>query len=291
MSFAATAWTLASRTVRDAWRNRITGLAAEVAFFALLSVPPLLLVLGGLAGYVSDIFGPVAAQEIRDWIMTGLGGFLDAQTLEDLVRPTVDDIFAEGRGGLISVGALLALWSSSRLIRVLIEAMNHAYDVETWRPGWKRRLMALGMTLGGVVAIIVILPLIVAGPQLGHAIDRRLGLEVLDPVWSVAYWPAAIISGIALLTTLYHFAPNWQTRWLRDLPGAVFAAVAWIAAAGALRLYVSVSFGDSVAGPLAAPAVVLLWFYASAFVVILGAELNAEIERMWPSGDRGTVDP
>ncbi|HYZ91063.1 MAG TPA: YihY/virulence factor BrkB family protein [Actinomycetota bacterium] len=291
MSRARQALVLARRTVKGAAEDRIVGHSAEVAFFTLLAIPPMLLVLAGFAGYVSAIFGPEVSDGVREWVLRSLGGFLAPETMSRTVGPAVDAIFAEGRGGVISVGAVVAVWSASRLIRVLIQAMNVAYDVPSWRPGWKRRLIALGLTVGGLVVVALFLPLLVAGPRLGPAIDERLGLGgVLGAVWRVAYWPGAVAVAVALLATLYHIAPNWQTRWRRDLPGAILAAAGWLVGAVALRLYVRYTISDESLGPLAAPVVLLLWFYVSSFVVLLGAELNAEIEKMWPTRESGPRD-
>lgn len=288
MSWPHAAIALARRTIRDARDDRIVGVAAQVAFFALLAIPPLLLVLAGTAGYIDSLFGPHVADGARDWLMRGLGGFLAPRTMEDLVAPTVDSVFAEGRGGILSLGAVVALWSSSRLVRVLIEAMNVAYDVAEWRPAWKRRLIAIGLTIGGIFVITVFLPMIVAGPRLGQAIGDRFGLGgIVGAIWLVVYWPAAATIGVALLATLYHFAPNWQTRWRRDLPGAVLAAAGWLVGAVTLRVYVRYTVSEQEVGPLAAPLVLLLWFYVSSFVVLVGAELNAEVEKMWPTRRAG----
>ena len=288
MTWRISASTLVKRTILGARDDRIVGSAAEAAFFAILAIPPLLLVLAGSAGYIGDLFGAEVAAGFRGWLIRALGGFLAPDTMEGFVHPTIDTVFAEGRGGLLSFGAVVAIWSSSRLVRVLIEAMNVAYGVGEWRPAWRRRLVALGLTTGGLLVIVVVLPLIVAGPRLGAALDDRFGLGgVAAVVWPVVYWPASAAIGVALLATLYHVAPNWNTPWRRDVPGALLAAAGWLAGAGALRVYVRYTIADQQLGPLAAPVVLLLWFYVSAFVVLMGAELNAEIERLWPASDAG----
>lgn len=280
--------TLARRTVSDAHADRIVGVAAEVAFFALLAIPPMLLVLAGAAGYVGDLLGPDVRASLRDWMVRSLGGFLAPETMDELVKPAVENLFARGRGGIISLGALLAVWSASRLTRVLIEAMNIAYDVEEWRPAWRRRLLAVGLTVGGILFLATFLPLLVAGPRLGQAIDVRFGLGgILGPLWRVLYWPVTVGLGISVLATLYHVAPNRQTPWRRDVPGAVLAATLWVAAAFGLRAYVGLAISQTAFGPLAAPAVLLLWLYVTALSVLLGAELNAEIDKVWPTREAG----
>jgi membrane protein len=288
---ARVAGTLAARTLRDSRDDRILGVAAEVAFFALLAIPPTLLILAGSAGYVGDLLGPSVSDALKDWVVRSLGEFLAPDTMVEFVEPTVDRVFAKGQGGILSIGVVLAVWSSSRLVKTLVEAMNIAYDVQEWRPGWKRRLLAVAMTFGGLLALSIFLPLVVAGPRLGQAIERQFDLGgAMGVVWAVVYWPATIAIGISMLTTLYHVAPNWHTPWHRDVPGAVLAAITWIAAAFVLRSYVGFAISESALGALAAPIALLLWLYASSLVVILGGEINAEIEKMWPTANARPKD-
>lgn len=249
----------------------------------------MLLVLAGTAGYVGDLFGPDVRDSLRDWAIRSLGGFLAPDTMDQFVRPAVEKMFERGRVGIISIGAAIALWSASRLMRVLIEAMNIAYDVEEWRPAWRRRILAVGLTAGAILFFAVFLPFLVVGPRLGPALDQRFGLGgILGSTWKVLYWPVAVGLGVALLTTLYHVAPNWPTPWRRDVPGAVLAATGWVVAAFGLRVYVGFAVSEGTFGPLAAPVVLLLWLYVTSFNVLLGAELNAEIDKMWPTREVGS---
>lgn len=248
----------------------------------------MLLVLVGLAGYLADFLGPDVRDSLRDWVIRGLGGFLAPDTTDEFVRPWIDGFFEGRRGGVVSISAGVAIWSASRFVRVLIETMNIAYDVDEWRPAWRRRLLSVVLTAGGLFLLAVFLPSVIAGPQLGRAIDERFGLGgVLGVAWSIVYWPATVALGVSLLASLYHIAPSRWTPWRRDLPGAVLATAGWLVAAVGLRVYVGFAVSERDLGPLAAPVVLLLWFYASAFVVLLGGEVNAEIEKMWPAGRGG----
>lgn len=279
-----TAWTLARRTVLDARDDRIIGVAAEVAFFVLLSLPPALLMTAGIVGFL----GEDVAANVRDRLIELLGTFLSAETMDETVTPLLERLFAEGRPALVSIGAVVALWSASRMVKVLIEATNIAYDIEEMRPGWRRRLLAVGIMVAGLVVLAAYLPLLAFGPRLGDVLADRYGLgAALSVGWQVLYWPIAIGIGVGALASFYHVAPNWRTPWRRDIPGAVLAAVVWILAALALRVYVQTSVLDGGLGPLAVPIALLLWIYVTAIAVLLGAELNAEIERMWPSPEAG----
>jgi membrane protein len=272
---------LVVRTIRSAGRHRVVGIAAELAFFLLLSIPPAILIFAGFAGYVGKVFGTSAQVTLRRGIVNGLGTFLQPSTMRDFVRPAVDDLFARGRADILSVGALLALWSASRATNVFMYAMDVAHAAHEHRAGWRRRLSAIGVTIAGLAFLAVVLPFILAGPRLGRIIADGTALpDSFATAWRILYWPVAAVAGVATLASVYRFALSRRSRWRAHLPGAALAAVLWIAAAFGLRAYAAVAFGKGSAfGPLAAPIILLLWLYVIALAVLLGAELNAEAAR------------
>ena len=281
------AWTLGVRTVRDSFDDRLPGLAAEVAFYILLSLPPLLLVGLGAVGYIGDLFGPETVAAVRLRIIDGAGAVLTPTTMTEVVHPAVNGLLEQGRADILSIGAVLALWSGSRALRVIVQAVTIAYDIEDRRSWWQHRLLGLGLTFAGIVTGAVLLPLLVVGPRAGEDLARRYGLaEVFDLVWRVLYYPAVIIIGLAVLTWVYHVVPPVRTIWRRDLPGAVLAFVVWLAASTALRVY-ALRFvePDSPYSVFGTPLVMLLWIYVTAVALLVGAELNAEIEKMWPTAE------
>ncbi len=285
---AGVARTLGERTVRDSLDDRVTGLAAEVAFFALLSIPPLLLVFLGALGYVAEAVGPETAQEWRDSIVDAASNVLTPETVDDTVAPLVDSLLARGRADILSIGAVIGLWSASRATKVVIGAVTIAYDQPRQRAVWHRRGLAIGLTAGAIVSSVIIFPLLVAGPRLLEGIGRRAGLGgISDVVAAAIYWPVVVALTLAALTTLFHVAPPIRTPWRRDVPGALLALVIWIAGAAGLRAYsVWIASSDTTYGPFAAPIVVLLWLYVTSLAVLLGAELNAEIEKEWPTNEQ-----
>lgn len=288
--------TLAERTVRDSLRDRVPGLAAEVAFYLVLSLPPLLLVVLGILGYVGEIGGAATVADIKDQLLDWADNIFSAATIQDTIEPAVDDLLEQGRADVLTFGGVLALWSGSRAVRVIVDAVTIAYDLEDHR-SWKRKtLVGAGLTVAGVIAVGVLLPLLVVGPRFGAALADNFDLErTFETVWSVVYWPVVATLGIVLLTWAYHIAAPHATAWRRDLPGAILALVVWSLGSLGLRIYATTFLeGNSAYNLFTAPLAVLLWLYISAIAVLIGAELNAEVEKMWPHPggpfDRGLTD-
>ncbi len=272
------------RTVRDSLEDRIFGLGAEVAFFFLLSFPPALLTILGLLGYVSQLLGEDVGAAMRDQVLAVAGSFLAEETVTETVRPLVDRLLAEGRADVASIGVVLTLWAASRATTRLVEAVAIAYNELDERSLWRRRLLSLGLTVGAIVALVLVIPVLVAGPRVLEALAEPLGLtDVAAATWRVLYWPVVALLAVGMLGLFYHLAVPLQTRWRRDLPGAFVAVAMWLLGGLTLRLYLAFAFGSATYGPLAAPIAVLLWMYVTALAVLLGAEVNAEIEKMWPT--------
>ncbi len=278
-----TARILAVRTLRDSLQDRLPGLAAEVSFYLLVALPPLLLVGLGALGYIGDFFGADAVSAVEQRIIEAASTVLTADTVQDVVEPTVGNLLEQGRADVLSIGAILALWSGSRAIKVIVEAVTIAYDLEDPRSWWQRRLVGMALTLAGVVTLAVLLPLLVVGPEAGAGLADRFGFaEAFETAWSVFYYPVVIVLGLSILAWVYHLVPPHSTPWRRDVPGAVLAFVIWLLGSLGLRIYATEFIEpNSAYGVLGTPIVVLLWLYVTAVSLLVGAELNAEIEKLF----------
>lgn len=281
-SWVRTGVDLSTRTVRDTLEDRVPGLAAEAALFTLISLPALILVVLGSLGFVADALGPEGADELDRLVFELPRTFFSERTYEayaGIARTVVED----GRADVVSVGLLLSLWTGSRAVNRTLETVSIAYDV-TPRPGWRRRLVALGLTVAGLVGAVAVLPMLVLGPRIVRLVAPETVAEATLSVLSVLYWPALALLVLAALATLYHLGVPWRTPWHRDLPGAVLAMAVWFAASGMLRAYLALAGqDDQVYQRLGTPIAVVLWLYVSAVALLLGAELNAEIEKKWPT--------
>ena len=276
---------LVGRTVVDLFEDRVPGLSAEMAFYLVLSLPPLLITIFGAVAQLGSVFDVEFVVEARTRIDTVVTSFLTAQAADDFME-VVDNVQAQSQTALLSFGFVATVLAASRAFRVTTIAITIAYDLEATRPGWKQGLLGVMFTIAGIVVGVVLIPLLVAGPELGKLIARPLGLvDLFEQAWQIAYWPVAAIAMTLLLSLLYHAAAPWRTPWRRDIPGAIVAMVIGLLASSLLRTYTTRAIGgsESIFGPLAAPLVLLLWLYVMSFAVLLGAEFNAEIEKMWPT--------
>ncbi len=279
VTWRSTLWALLKDTTNTCVEYRVTGLAAEAAFFTLLSIPPLLLCLAGTLGYLDDILGAGTIDKLKEDIVSAAGTVLSPTSVRQIVQPLLTGVFDNARPDLISIGFLLSLWSGSRALYIFIDTITVMYGLDGKRGLVKTRLMSLGLYLGALVIASLVLPLLVAGP----------GLVIGALPWSggllaALYWPAAILLLVVFLTTLYHVAVPVSTPWREDIPGALVALGVLVICSVLLRLYlVSSVEGPSVYGSLAAPVAVLLWIGVVALAVLVGAAMNAAIDRRWPT--------
>ena len=274
-----TAWLLLKDTVNSCIEYRILGLAAEAAFFSLLSVPPLLLSLIGLLGYVDDWTGTDSISSLEANILDAARTVLSDKGVRQIAQPILDDVMKGGRPDVISVGFLFALWSGSRAVNVFIDTITVMYGLDGVRGIVKTRLVAFALFIAALLIGSVALPLMVAGPD---AVVRIVPWSAT--VVQVLYWPVVIILSIAFLTTLYHLSVPVRSPWIEDVPGALVALAMWVLGSFLLRIYLQSTIeGATIYGSLAAAVAVLLWIGVSAFAVLVGAAVNAAIDRVWPS--------
>jgi membrane protein len=273
------AWLLLKDTAGSCIEYRILGLAAEAAFFTLVSVPPLLLSVIGLLGYVDAWISTETVISLENNIIEASGTVLSDRGVREIARPLLDDVMEGGRPDIISLGFLLALWSGSRAVNVFIDTITVMYGLDGVRGIVKTRLLAFLLFLVALLIGSVVLPLMIAGPEAVINIVPRS-----EGVVAVCYWPIMITLCVIFLTTLYHVSVPVRSPWIEDIPGALVALGMWVLGSFLLRIYLTSTVeGPTIYGSLAAPVAVLLWIGVSAFAVLVGAAVNAAIDRVWPS--------
>jgi len=269
---------LSRRTVKEMVADDCLGLAAQLSYYLFLALFPAILFLLALgsffplqdfAGSLVQVLRPVASEDV-------------VQIVADQIRR----ISESDDGGLLTFGVLAALWSSSAAMVAATSALNAAYDIEEARPWWKVRLIAIGLTLALSVFILLSFSLVLAGPELAEYVGRTLRMgPVIEWGWKILQWPlvfALVSSGVGLV---YYFAPDAEQEWVWITPGALVATILWLVASLAFRIYVT-RFGNYNAtyGAIGGVMVLLLWFYVSSLAILVGAEMNAEIEHASPYG-------
>lgn len=267
------------RTVRSMARNRAIGLAAESAFFTLISLPALVLCLVGAIASLSTVVGRDTVEEIRVWILDLTARALTPETVSEVVEPLVDDFLGGFQGGLLSVTFLISLWSGSRAMNVFIRSITISYGLDELR-GWvAQRLLAFVAYLGGLFFALLVLPILVAGPNLVQEL-----LPFMAGHLSLFYWPTVALLATTAVIFLYVLSVPVRTPLIRHLPGALLATCVLVLGSVALRAYLDASFGQvSIYGSLSAPIAILAWLFVMAIAILAGSSLNSEIDAMWPT--------
>lgn len=271
-------WRLTKETTAVCFRYRVTGLAAEAGFFALLSLPPLILGLVGSISYLGGWIGEDVVAEVQERILDGSREIFTSAVVTDVIEKTLSDVFEAGRFDVISIGFLIALWSGSRALNVFIDTCSIMYGLGGMRGIIRTRVLSFSLYIVTLLVGIVIIPLVLAGPTL----LGRILPEQVDFLNSL-YWPVATLLTVVSLTSLFHISVPVRTPWVRDLPGAVLTLVIWFGGSFVVRWIISISVGGaSIYGPLATPIVLLILLYVLSIAVLIGAALNAAVEKEWP---------
>lgn len=273
---------LLMETVRVCMRYRVTGLASEAGFFALLSLPPLVLGLLGGVGYIGPWLGPDTVKQVTEAVESYALRFLTDDSVTQVIVPTMDDVLHNGRFDIISLGFLFSLWSGSRALNVFVDTISIMYGQSGVRGIVHTRALSFSMYLVALVVGVIVIPLVLIGPSLLTQLlpDQVLFLRLL-------YWPVVVVVTVASLTSLFHVSTPRRSPWHRDLPGAVLTLLIWLMTSFFLRRTLSATVGGtSIYGPLAAPIVVLIWLYFLALAILIGAAFNAAARDQWSVDER-----
>ncbi len=275
---------VARRAVAGAWNDDIFTESASAAFWQTLSLPPLLLGLFGILGYVGDWFGYNAVVAVQQWIVTTTSGVFSSNAVEEIIAPTVSQILTTARGEVVSIGFLLSLWSGSSAMSSFVDAITRAHGQYERRNLVWQRVLAVLLYVIGLCTGIVALPIAAVGPDV---LPSLLPIEVQPltrELIAVLYYPVMALTLVVALATLYKIALPHKPPWWRGLPGAFLAAVVFLLGATGLRLYLGWITGTGYTyGALAAPIAFLLATFFIAFSIVIGAHLNAATLVEWPT--------
>jgi membrane protein len=269
---------LLKRSLKEAWADNILDLAAQQAYYFFFALFPALLFVMALAS-----FFPL--QTLIDDVVSMVARIAPY----DVVKILTDSIIGlskQNSGGILTFAFIVAIWSSSGAMVSIITTLNTAYDVTESRPWWKTRLTAIALTIGIAAFILASMFLVIAGPTVAENIASRMQLgPVFKWTWMVLQWPLVFALVATAIGLTYYFAPDVEQDWVWITPGSVLATLFWLAISLGLKFYYQMMPNANAAyGTIGGVMVLMLWFYVSGIALLLGAELNAEIEHASPYG-------
>ena len=268
---------VAKRVWADIGKDKIFSHAAELAYYFLLALFPLLLFLTSAIGLIIG-----SGTGLRHSLFDYLGKVLPGSASQ-LVSDTMFEVSSASGGGKVSFGILAALWAASNGMGAISQSLNAAYHVEESRTWWKQRLTAVGLTIALAVLIIAALVLVLYGGKIADGLAASYGFGVVFVVlWKILQWPVVLVFLLLGFALIYYWAPDLRDQdWRWVTPGSVAAVLLWLLVSFGFRLYLH--FFDSYSktyGSLGAVIVLMLWFYLTGASILIGGEINSDIENL-----------
>lgn len=262
---------------KDFFDDDMTTYASALAYQVFFSLFPFIIFLVALLGFLN-------LTSFFEWLREQAQLMMPQQAMAQ-VNQVIDDL-QEQKGGLLSFGVIVAIWSASAAVRATMNALNVAYDIKESRPAWKLYPLSILYTVGLAAMMILAAVLLVVGPQAVQWLAHQIRMEqFFVTLWTWLRLPVALFLLMLAVAVVYYVAPDAEQEFRFITPGAVFAVLVWVAASVGFDYYVS-NFGDYNAtyGSIGTIIVLLLYFFISAAVMLFGAEINATIEHHSPEG-------
>jgi membrane protein len=293
--FGYNPWQLGAHVLPTVLRHRVTGPAAEMSFFAMLTLVPLTVAVGAALGQIQRFVGPEKIARGQDAAISLVRVVISPRLTDGVVDPFVRAQLSQQKGGAALGGLLLTWWLAGRLFAATSRALDTAYEERHRRLSVNQRLIALGFAFGSVVVVVLTLGILVDAPFLDEhrTVAEQFGVsQALVTAWYLARWPVVLFVLGVFLLCLYRFAPSVRHAWRHLVPGAVLGVLLWILAAVAFRIYLALGSGAPtgvvvndarvviIGQAVGAVVATVLWTYFSSVAILVGNELNAELARM-----------
>ncbi len=266
------------RTFTSANKDDLLAFAATLAYSFFFALFPALIFMVALASFF-PLHGLIDQLQAR-------AGAVVPEQMMALIAPQLQQLSKSNNTGLLTFGIVLTLFSASGGMTAVIDALNHAYDITESRPWWKVRLVAIGLVVVLGIFTLVSLALIMVGPLVAGHVANAIGLgPAFALAWKILEWPVAFILVTTAIGIVYYAAPDAEQEWVWITPGSLLATVLWLVASLGFRVYIAhFNSYNATYGALGGVMIALLWLYISGVMLLIGAELNAEIEHASPYG-------
>ncbi|HWD43562.1 MAG TPA: YihY/virulence factor BrkB family protein [Actinomycetota bacterium] len=291
--FGYNPWQLAAHVIHTSLRHRVTGPAAEMSFFAMLTLVPLTVAVGAALGQIQRFVGPEKIARGQDAAISVVRVVISPRLTDGVVDPFIRAQLSQQRGGAAIGGLLLTWWLAGRLFAATGRALDSAYRERHQRLSITQRLIALGFAFVSVVIVVLTLGIMVDAPFMDEDVAVQIGVSrALVAVWYLGRWPVVLLVLGAFLLCLYRFAPSVKHAWRHLVPGAVLGVFGWIVAAIGFRIYLALGSGAPtgvvvnnaqvvlIGRAVGAVVATVLWTYFSSIAILVGNELNAELARL-----------
>ncbi|MDF1501604.1 YihY/virulence factor BrkB family protein [Roseisolibacter sp. H3M3-2] len=264
------------QTAREVMDDNVLGLGAQTAYYFFFSLFPIFLFLAPLLSLVGD------KRETFTFLLEKIQGAVPQEAYALVVNVVESVVFAENAPGLVSVGALLALWSGSNVFSALMDALNTAYDIpKDPRPYWKKKLIALACLIGVGGLFVFATITMLAGGDIVDAIAEPLGIGAVGRwVWAIAQYAIALGLLVASGWAVYYYLPAIKQHKHHALVGALVTTALWLIVTLGFRAYVQ-NFGsyNKTYGTIGGVIVLLTWMYLSMVVLLIGGEVASELQK------------
>ena len=279
-----TARELTRRVVVEAQADDVLGQSAKLSYYLVLAVFPLLIFLVTLIGVLAP-GSDLLAELLAYW------RHVLPRAAYELIVTTLKEISKNAGGGKLSLGLIGTIWAASSGMGAIMSGLNKAYEVTEGRPWWKAQLIAVLLTIALAFFIVIALAIVLYGDRIGQFTAGRIGLgNQFEVLWNVIQWPIGLMFVLLAFVLLYRFAPDLRgIRFEEVTPGAIVAVALWLAVSICFRVYLQFfNHYGATYGSLGAVIILMLWFYLTGAAILVGGEVNSEIENA--AARRGAPD-
>lgn len=282
-------WTMAKRVWHEVHDDSLFAWAAATAYAWLFAIFPFLVFLVGLLPYLPPTTKEAARQGMREFVEESL-----PHNYRQSAWTTIDDMLNHPRRGLMGMGLIITLWGASGGMNVTITALERCYEISKGRPFYKKRSIAVALTAATAILVVTLVVLLPIGTLAIRWIEQSGSTRIAVPLlwmWKILRWPIAVALMFTVVNILYYYGPSIRQRFHFLTPGALFCVGVWILLGIGFRLYVEhFASNNETFRALGGMAILLLFFYLDAVVLLIGAEINSEIDFEILRLPRGTRD-